>query len=178
MGYCKKYDIQTTVSYCLACKDCLPPSERIGGRMCENEVMEESVDALRVREFLVTEMLDIGRVSVDGDKEAITMWYSAPIRKWPRKLKKGVRTLRDGKPRTKWQRRGQLLAVKLWNGLGLTVAKVAIIGSLPFRLPHNFKPGGLVAKPTINPCLNKGELVMTRESAEALMRHISEKGKI
>ena len=41
MSYCKKKGIQPTVCYCLACEYCLPPSERIGGRMCENEVMEK-----------------------------------------------------------------------------------------------------------------------------------------
>lgn len=41
MSYCKKKGIQPTVSYCLACEYCLPPSERIGGRMCENEVNAE-----------------------------------------------------------------------------------------------------------------------------------------
>ena len=39
MSYCKKKGIEPTVCYCLACEYCLPPSERIGGRMCENEVM-------------------------------------------------------------------------------------------------------------------------------------------
>lgn len=40
MSYCKKKRIEPTVCYCLACEYCLPPSERIGGRMCENEVIE------------------------------------------------------------------------------------------------------------------------------------------
>ena len=41
MSYCKKKGIEPTVCYCLACEYCLPPSERIGGRMCENEVMNK-----------------------------------------------------------------------------------------------------------------------------------------
>lgn len=41
MSYCKKFNIMPTIPYCLACKHCLPPSERIGGRMCENEVMDK-----------------------------------------------------------------------------------------------------------------------------------------
>ena len=94
--------------------------------------------------------------------------------RYPRKLKKGIRTLRNGKPKTKWQRKGQIVATKFWNGLGQTVAALAFIGSLPYRIPHNFKPGGIVAKAKDNPCLSNGELVMTRESAEALMRHINE----
>ena len=40
MSYCKKFGITPSVAYCLACEHCLPPSERIGGRMCENEVMD------------------------------------------------------------------------------------------------------------------------------------------
>jgi hypothetical protein len=41
MSYCKKKGIHPTVFYCLACEYCLPPSKRIGGRMCENEVMDK-----------------------------------------------------------------------------------------------------------------------------------------
>lgn len=41
MSYCKKKGIEPTVCYCLACEYCLPPSKRIGGRMCENEVMDK-----------------------------------------------------------------------------------------------------------------------------------------
>ena len=41
MSYCKKKGIKTTVCYCLACEYCLPPYERIEGRMCENEVMDK-----------------------------------------------------------------------------------------------------------------------------------------
>ena len=29
------------IAGCLACEYCLPPFERIGGRMCESEVMEK-----------------------------------------------------------------------------------------------------------------------------------------
>ena len=38
MSYCKKKGIEPTVCDCLACEYCLPPSERIDGRMCENEI--------------------------------------------------------------------------------------------------------------------------------------------
>ena len=41
MSYCKKKWIELTVCDCLAYEYCLPPSERIDGRMCENEVMDE-----------------------------------------------------------------------------------------------------------------------------------------
>ena len=41
MSYCKKKGIEPTVYYCLACEHCLPPSERIGDRMCENEVTDK-----------------------------------------------------------------------------------------------------------------------------------------
>lgn len=41
MSYCKKFNKVPTLWGCLACKYCLPPSERIGGRMCENEVMDK-----------------------------------------------------------------------------------------------------------------------------------------
>jgi len=41
MSYCKRFNIMPSVPYCLNCKYCLPPSERIGGRMCENEVMDK-----------------------------------------------------------------------------------------------------------------------------------------
>ena len=41
MSYCKMFNIMPTIPYCLACEYCLPPSKRIGGRMCENEVMDK-----------------------------------------------------------------------------------------------------------------------------------------
>ena len=41
MSYCKKKGIEPTVCYCLACEYCLPPSKRINGRMCENEVLDK-----------------------------------------------------------------------------------------------------------------------------------------
>ena len=40
MSYCKKKGIQPSVAYCLACEHCLPPSERIDGRMCNDEVLD------------------------------------------------------------------------------------------------------------------------------------------
>jgi hypothetical protein len=47
MSYCKKKGIEPTVCYCLACEYCLPPSKRIGDRMCENEVTDEDIKGLR-----------------------------------------------------------------------------------------------------------------------------------
>ena len=44
MIYCKKKGIEPTVCYCLACEYCLPPAERIGGRMCENEIIDKQED--------------------------------------------------------------------------------------------------------------------------------------
>ena len=32
------------IAGCLACEYCLPPAERIGGRMCENEIMDKQED--------------------------------------------------------------------------------------------------------------------------------------
>ena len=93
----------------------------------------------------------------------------------PRKLKKGIRTLRHGRPKTKWQRRGKIVAAKFWTELGQAAAAIAIVGSLPFRTPHSFKPGGIVApKSESNPCMNNGELVMDHESVEALMQRIND----
>ena len=40
MSNCKKYGIIPSVEYCLACEHCLPPSERINGRMCPDEVLD------------------------------------------------------------------------------------------------------------------------------------------
>ena len=42
MKYCKKFNAIPTTPICLACKYCLPPSKRIGGRMCKNEVTHQS----------------------------------------------------------------------------------------------------------------------------------------
>lgn len=41
MSYCRKIGGMVTVPDCLACENCLPPSERIGGSMCEDEVMDK-----------------------------------------------------------------------------------------------------------------------------------------
>lgn len=40
MSYCKKYGTTPSVCYCLACEHCLPPAERINGRMCRDEVLD------------------------------------------------------------------------------------------------------------------------------------------
>ena len=40
MSYCKKYGIIPLECYCLECEYCLPPSERIDGRMCHSEVLD------------------------------------------------------------------------------------------------------------------------------------------
>lgn len=47
MRYCKKFNVIPTTPICLACKHCLPPSKRIGSKMCKNEVThEDKADAL------------------------------------------------------------------------------------------------------------------------------------
>ena len=40
MSNCKKYGIIPLECYCLECEYCLPPSERINGRMCHDEVLD------------------------------------------------------------------------------------------------------------------------------------------
>ena len=42
MSYCKKIGGMVTVPECLGCDECLPPSERLGGQMCEYEDMDDN----------------------------------------------------------------------------------------------------------------------------------------
>lgn len=42
MRYCKKFNILSTTTICLACEHCLPPNKRNDGRMCKNEVTHEN----------------------------------------------------------------------------------------------------------------------------------------
>lgn len=55
MSYCKKKGIEPTVCYCLACEYCLPPAERIGGRMCENEIMDTDI---KLNELKIDDMIE------------------------------------------------------------------------------------------------------------------------
>ena len=41
MSYCKKFKIDPSVAQCLACEHCLPPGERVEGRMCPHEEMQK-----------------------------------------------------------------------------------------------------------------------------------------
>jgi hypothetical protein len=55
MSYCKKKGIEPTVCYCLACEYCLPPADRIGGRMCENEIMDTDI---KLNELKIDDMIE------------------------------------------------------------------------------------------------------------------------
>lgn len=41
MSYCKYESKETSPVNCLACPRCLPPSKRINGQMCADEVMDD-----------------------------------------------------------------------------------------------------------------------------------------
>lgn len=73
MSYCKKKGIEPTVCYCLACEYCLPPAERIGGRMCENEIMDKQKDGdmKQTEEIkaIIREMMDR---EMENFKEAVS----------------------------------------------------------------------------------------------------------
>lgn len=97
----------------------------------------------------------------------------------PRKLKKGCRTL-NGKPRTKWQRKGVLHFAKLLDKISTSIA-VGVTASMEAwkatRIsPSVLPPGGIVAPPDV---LKVGtlqrpasELVMNHEERAKLVRHI------
>lgn len=74
----------------------------------------------------------------------------------PRKLKKGIRTM-NGRPRNKWQRRGQILTVRLLFAAGRLAAAIAKAESLR-RIPNKFPPGGIVTD--IPHYINQGEKVI------------------
>ena len=69
----------------------------------------------------------------------------------PRKLKKGCRTL-NGKPRTKWQRKGRLHIAKMLNEVVQTACAAAVgmdlLRQTAERIhPVTFPPGGIVVPP-------------------------------
>lgn len=42
VNYCGRYERRTHEVICLVCEYCLPPSQRIGGRFCDQECIEIS----------------------------------------------------------------------------------------------------------------------------------------
>lgn len=41
MSYCKKYEHRPSAVQCLLCEYCLPPNQRIDGKMCGYETTDE-----------------------------------------------------------------------------------------------------------------------------------------
>ena len=91
----------------------------------------------------------------------------------PRKLKKGIRTL-NGKPKTKWQRRGRNFNVRFLYAVGHLAACIAKAESLR-RTPNKFPPCGIV---TDNPqhWMNQGEKVIgnPRKDYESIVSIINQ----
>ena len=72
MSYCKKKGIEPTVCYCLACEYCLPPAERIGGRMCENEIMDKQKDGdMKQTEEIKAMIREMMNQEMEDFKEAV-----------------------------------------------------------------------------------------------------------
>ena len=93
----------------------------------------------------------------------------------PRKLKKGIRTIRNGRPRTKWQRKGQAKFSTTMMRMSLTASLYAITMSKVNEIltkGMHLKPGGIVRSdpPQVN---NKGEVVITKDEAQRLADYIN-----
>ena len=95
--------------------------------------------------------------------------------KLPRKLKKGIRTL-NGKPKTKWQRRGRNFNIKFLYAIGHLAACIAMNKSLHRQL--NFQPAGIVTG--IPHWINQGERVIgnPRKDYESIVSIITNKETI
>ena len=97
----------------------------------------------------------------------------------PRKLKKGCRTL-NGKPRTKWQRKGQLHIAKTVDDIVKTACAAAVGMHLLRQAsemihPVTFPSGGIVVPPPPKVGVGQmptGETVLTREQVASLNRAI------
>ena len=49
MNYCKRKNEPTDTVHCLNCEHCLPPGERMGGRMCRDEMTVIELHGLLVQ---------------------------------------------------------------------------------------------------------------------------------
>lgn len=94
----------------------------------------------------------------------------------PRKLKKGCRTL-HGKPRTKWQRKGQLHICRLFEDIGKTAAAAAlsidVLRQAAERIMPPLPTGGIVLPPPQRMMvgLSTGEIILHRPQLDRL-KHI------
>lgn len=94
----------------------------------------------------------------------------------PRKLKKGCRTL-HGKPRTKWQRKGQLHLCRLFEGIGKTAAAAALSMDVLRQASERIMPplptGGIVLPPPQRMMVGEstGEIVLHRPQLDRL-KHV------
>lgn len=84
----------------------------------------------------------------------------------PRKLKKGCRTL-HGKPRTKWQRKGQLHLCRLFEDIGKTAAAAALSMDVLRQASERIIP----PLPTCGIVLPQPERIMVGESTGEIVLH-------
>ena len=91
----------------------------------------------------------------------------------PRKLKKGCRTL-HGKPRTKWQRKGQLHLCRLFEDIGKNAAAAAlsmdVLRQAADRIMPPLPTGGIVLPPPQRMMVGEstGEIVLHRPQRDRL----------
>jgi len=94
----------------------------------------------------------------------------------PRKLKKGCRTL-CGRPRTKWQRKGQLHIVKVFEDIGKAAAAAAmsmdVLRQASERIIPPLPAGGIVLPPPQRMMVGEstGEIVLHRPQLDRL-KHV------
>jgi hypothetical protein len=94
----------------------------------------------------------------------------------PRKLKKGCRTL-HGKPRTKWQRQGQLHLCRLFEDIGKTAATAALSMDVLRQASERIMPplpaGGIALPPPQRMMVGEstGEIVLHRPQLDRL-KHV------
>ena len=89
----------------------------------------------------------------------------------PRKLKKGCRTLKF-RPRTKWQRKGQLHIAKTFENIARIACNVAVMSRAVESIhPINLPPGGIAGPQQTGGMIPKesnSEMVMNRQQLDSL----------
>lgn len=94
------------------------------------------------------------------------------IKKYPRKLKNGIQTVKFGRPKTKWQRKGLLYWQRVIFGISQLAAAIATADAIAHDdSMGKFKPGGFVANDSSmmtegGECIVKSEGIRFREDGK------------
>lgn len=88
----------------------------------------------------------------------------------PRKLKKGMVSLIDGAPRTKWSRKAQIVSERWLKEMTRAYHIAKFLELMPIISPSRFPSGGIIVGPT----KNTKDYVVNREKAEVILNTIGD----